>query len=279
VLTDMRPTVNVQPGVSNLVHRLALALLLLPIALTIAAGTSVSAQQVDTRIVVRALANDAKLIGDRAGGARVTIRHADTGAFLAGGMITGDTGDTQGIMSPRERGGVAFDTQGAASFATSLPIESPTPIEIVVEAPLGVPEAYQRASKTLLLVPGVHLEGPGVIIELNGMAVTVLEAPVSAAPGESLSVTARIEMLCGCPIAPDGLWDSNRMDLRVDIADAAGRLVSSHEMTWTGAESTFAARFNLPSDLEAGLAWLRVMALDPERANTGMAEEPLRVVR
>ena len=117
-----------QSGPSPLIRRLIHGLLLLAMAV----GTSLPAQELDTRIVVRALANNAKLIGDRAGGARVTIRHADTGAFLAGGLITGDTGDTQLIMSPRERGGVAFDTEGAAAFATSLPIEAPTPIEIVV---------------------------------------------------------------------------------------------------------------------------------------------------
>lgn len=76
----------------------------------------VSAQEaVPTRVVVRALSNDAKIIQDPVGGARITIRDAETGEVLAQGLQTGDSGSTDKIMrQPRERGATIYDVPGAA---------------------------------------------------------------------------------------------------------------------------------------------------------------------
>ena len=53
---------------------------------------------VPTDITVRVRAKDAKFVGDTMGGARVTIRDAETGELLAKGVTTGTTGDTSLIM-------------------------------------------------------------------------------------------------------------------------------------------------------------------------------------
>tara|TARA_R110002096_G_scaffold238867_3_gene430442 strand:- start:81 stop:371 length:291 start_codon:yes stop_codon:yes gene_type:complete len=61
-------------------------------------------QAVDTTIVVRVLAKDAKFIGTSMGGAEVIIRDANTQEILAEGVTAGGTGDTGLIMTmPRAR--------------------------------------------------------------------------------------------------------------------------------------------------------------------------------
>jgi hypothetical protein len=44
---------------------------------------------VPTKVLVRAVSRDAKIIGDGVGGARITIRHATSGEVLAQGIQRG----------------------------------------------------------------------------------------------------------------------------------------------------------------------------------------------
>ncbi len=69
-------------------------------------------------------------------------------------------------------------------------------VEITAEGPLGNPQATQRASKTLLLVPGQHLLGEGVLLEIHGFIVDLL-APVAGAEvraGQPLPVRVKVTM-------------------------------------------------------------------------------------
>ena len=55
-----------------------------------------------------------------------------------------------------------------------IPLDKPTQVEIFAEAPLAYPHAIQKGSKTLTLIPGKHVLGEGIIIELNGLIVNIL---------------------------------------------------------------------------------------------------------
>lgn len=152
---------------------------------------------VPTKVMVRAFARDAKVIHDGVGGARITIRDLATGNILAEGVQEGKSGSTELIMlRPRERGGTVFDTPDTAGFLATLRLERPTVVEVTAEGPLGFPPATQRASKTLLLVPGQHVLGEGILLEIHGFIVELL-APTAATPlrvGQPLSVRARVTM-------------------------------------------------------------------------------------
>lgn len=236
----------------------------------------------ETRVVVRVVAHDAKLIGSGVGGARVTIRDLSSGEVLAQGVQRGSTGSTEKIMSqPRRRGSTVYATPGAARFLARLTLEEPTRVEVVGRGPLGTPHAEQRASKTLHLVPGMHVEGDGVVLELHGFTVELLE-PADASvvsEGERLSVRARITMLCGCPTQPRGMWDSRRITTSVRLVeDGTGdvTLVRRSALEFAGEESTYEATLDAPS---AGAYTLEVVAADPERANFGAARVPVVVHR
>lgn len=228
----------------------------------------------ETTVVVRAVSNDAKVIGSGVGGARITIRDAGTGEILARGLQEGGTGSTERIVrEPHPRAGTVYGTEGAASFEATLSLERPTRVEVVAEGPLGTPHATQRASRTLLLVPGRDVTGEGVVLELYGFTVE-LDRPEgsTAAAGQEVPVRARVTMLCGCPIEPGGLWDADRIDVTARLI-RDGRVVRESEMTFAGETSVFEGSVTPPS---AGAYELMVVAVDGERANFGLVRRELR---
>jgi hypothetical protein len=159
---------------------------------------SFSAEKISTKVTVRVVAKDSKVIGSGVGGAWVRIRNFETGEILAQGKQEGGTGDTERIMvRPRRRGEIVYGTPGAAFFQAELPLERPTQIEIYTEAPLAYPQSIQKASKTLTLIPGKHIVGEGVIIELDGLIVNILNPSPKRVlkKGEELTIKAEVRML------------------------------------------------------------------------------------
>ncbi len=136
---------------------------------------SFSAEKVPTKIIVRVVSKDSKVIGSGVGGAFVRIKNLETGEILAQGKQEGGTGDTDRIMvrPHRERRDSLWDSD-AAFFQAEIPLDRPTQVEIYTEAPLAYPHVIQKGSKTLTLIPGKHILGEGVIIELNGLIVNIL---------------------------------------------------------------------------------------------------------
>lgn len=243
---------------------------------------------VATRVVVHVVAHDAKVIGSHVGGVRVAVLDAATGDTLASGLQSGGTGDTRLIMrEPRVRGRALFDTPGTASFAATLQLSEPTRVRIVAEGPIGVPDAEQHASTTLVLFPGENLTGDGVVLELYGLAVTP-ELPGAAAgdasaagtpdhplrvSGPTLAVRATVTMLCGCPITPGGLWDANGVRVRARLL-RGDRVVAEIPLAYAGRASTFEGSVQAPAPGDYRLV---VLASEPARSNFGRAERSIRV--
>lgn len=145
------------------------------------AGLTRAGEGVPTKVMVRAVSRDAKVIGTNVGGARITIREVASGAVLAEGIQKGGTGSTDLIMvRPRVRGTTVFDTDGTAGFLATLTLERPTVVEVTAEGPLGTPQSTQRVSKTVLLVPGQDVVGEGIILEIHGLTVDLLSPSAQA---------------------------------------------------------------------------------------------------
>jgi hypothetical protein len=157
-----------------------------------------SSEKIATKMIVRVVSKDAKVIGSGVGGALVRIKSLETGEILAQGKQEGGTGDTDRIMvQPRKRGEVLFGTPDAAFFQAEIPLDKPTQVEIYTEAPLAYPHAIQKGSKTLTLIPGKHILGEGVVIELSGLIVNILNLSPkeSLKKGKEVLVRAEVRML------------------------------------------------------------------------------------
>jgi len=113
--------------------------LLLTIALLGALSFAITtAHATETRVTIRVLAHDAKLIGNVAGLCAITIRDAATSRILAEGIQTGGTENTDKIIrEPWIRGQERLNTEGAAAFTTTLDLDRPTRVIVEARGPLG----------------------------------------------------------------------------------------------------------------------------------------------
>lgn len=241
-------------------------------------AVGLSAQEVPTDVVVRAVAHDAKVVGSSVGGARITITDAESGDVLAEGVQEGGTGDTDLIMrQPHGRRGTIYGTSDAAAFRATLHLEAPTVVEVTAEGPLGTPHAARTASRSLLLLPGRDVTGEGVVLELQGLAVQI-GAPDEAAapprPGGEIPVRVTVEMMCGCPFTPGGLWDADSVDVTARLS-RDGRTVADADLRYAGEPSTFGA--TLPAPAEPGAYRLVVTAAQEDADNFGVARTEVRV--
>lgn len=252
-----------------------------PSSVAVAAGALLVAStplavpaQETTRLVVRAVAADAKVIGSGVGGARVTVVDAETGDLLARGVQRGGTGDTDAIVrEPHVRGEAVYGGEGTAAFTADLELDRPTRVRVTAEGPLDAsPASRQTASTTLWMIPGRDVAGQGLVLTLHGFFVEVLEAAPTGASGEgSVAVRARVRMMCGCPTRPGGLWDSDRYAVTARLL-REGEVVAEAPMRFSGETSVYEAALPRP---DGELGAVEVVVTDTERVNTGFAREPL----
>lgn len=221
---------------------------------------------VPTTVTVRAISHDAKVIGSGVGGARITIREIANGRLLAQGLQEGGTGDTAKIMKePHARRGAPYAAgEATAAFVASVDIDEPTRVEIVAEGPMKYPQAIQRTSKTMLLVPGQHITGEGVLLELHGFIVDIQEATAE-------KVRIKLNMACGCPIEPAGIWDANAITVVARLVSGK-KVVVEKPMKFAGETSIFETSL---VDAPAGTWELQVIASDAANANFGLAKREL----
>jgi hypothetical protein len=231
----------------------------------------------ETRVMIRAVARDAKVIGTHVGGAKITVKDAATGEILAQGMQQGGTGDTNTIMkTPRARGMSVFSSADASGYLAVLHIDKPTVVEISAEGPLGNAQATQRTSKTMLLIPGEDVLGEGILLEIHGFIVTAVSplADAKVKAGSPFEVKATVTMACGCPTEPDGLWDANKIHVVARLL-RDGKIQSEIPMTYAGVQNTFHA--DVPAS-PAGPLELQVLSMDAGSANFGMMKEAVTII-
>lgn len=225
----------------------------------------------ETEVIVRAKARDAKFIGDSLGGAHVIIRDTVNGTILAEGKTSGSTGDTNLIMKvPIERGRAIAD-EGTAHFHASIDIDEPTFVNIEVLSPANHRQAQVRASTQLWLIPGRHILGEGIVLEIPGFIIDILKPrthrylDLAAVADEPLKLRANIVMMCGCTISKGGTWDSEEIIVR-GMLKRNGQPIDEVEMNWVET-SLFEgdARIQEPGNYE-----LTVYAYNPKSGNTGV---------
>ncbi len=230
---------------------------------------------VPTSLIVRVVGSQGMPLGDAVGGAAITIRDVATGTVLASGKQTGPSGDLRAIMqTPRLPTEPAYSSKDSAAFKVDLALSKPTLVEVIGEGPLNFPAAKRRASKTVLLYPGKHMTGDGVVLQLNGLIVQI-EAPKPDRPlgiGDSVIVRATVRMMCDCIVEPYGNWDSRKMSLYGEVqvdGTAIGRVDFYHQ----GPKGIFQGDYTVPKWLKGkDRLTLRVFASDEEGINVGYDE-------
>lgn len=233
-------------------------------------ATSVSAEP--THVMVRALAQDAKFIGDHTGGVQVTLSDAKTGKVLAKGLIRGGTGDTPRIMkAPRVRGAQLADSD-TAGFEATLDLVRPTLVRIDALGPLGKPDSAVRVSSSLWVIPGRDISGDGVVLTFPGL---VVEPTATLEADGVMRLHAKISPMCGCPIEAGGLWDAATYAVHATLLNR-DRPIAEASLAFTGRTGEYAGSFPKPVD---GHYTVRFVATDSKTSNVGVASRPIVVGR
>lgn len=229
---------------------------------------------VPTQLIVHVVTHDAKLIGTAVGGVQITVREVSSDRVLATGLHEGATGDTKRLMeTPRVRGERLFTSSDGARYQTTIPLSAATLVEVTAEGPLGYPDQMARTTKRLMLVPGRHLTGDGLVLEMHGYVIDLLmpDSTLGVSANARLAVRARVRMLCSCPTGPDAMWKVSDVRARL-IRD--GLVVHDVLLPYAGVPSEYAAEF--PA-LAAGQYTLEIIASSPDIATFGVMRRVLTV--
>lgn len=174
----------------------------------------------ETKIMIRAKARDAKFIGSSLGGAHIIVRNKINREILAEGNTTGSTGNTDLIMkTPKTRGNLITDNQ-TAGFLAKIDIDEPLLVTIELISPLNQRQAQIAVSTELWLIPGKHILGDGIILEVPGFIIDILKPrthqyiALNTIKDNPFSFQANIVMMCGCVIEKNGVWNSEEMEVR-----------------------------------------------------------------
>lgn len=225
------------------------------------------AQSESTDVVVRAQSKDAKFIGTSMGGAYVTIEDASTGELLAEGVTEGSTGDTEKLVRDSKERYERLSTPDAAKFETELQLGEPTLVTVSATAPYAKKQAWATTSTDVWLIPGKPITGDGIILEIPGFAVDVFSPQThQTLSGRVLLIKANVVMMCGCPTAEGGLWDSSEYEIEA-LIKKEGETIDAIPMDFTGQTSTYAAEYEAP---EEGAYEIIVTAYHAQTGNTGV---------
>lgn len=188
------------------------------------------------KLAVYVLAQDAKFIGDYTGGAQVTVYHSDSRAILAQGITQGGTGNTKRIMESNHLS--AKIDKEAAFFLADVSVDKPTPVTIEVKGPLKYPQSVKQLSISAMVYPDrpVH----PVVIPLPGY---IVEGTLQSVGQYQLQIAAKVRMLCGCNLSPDGYWRSGNAYVWAEVFRGDVRLASI-ALDYTK-DSAFAANLDL----------------------------------
>lgn len=219
-----------------------------------------------TPMTVRVIARDAKFVGTLTGGARVTLRDVESGEVLAQGVTEGNTGETQRIMHATERQAVRSG-EGDAAFNAQLDIDRPTLVELEAEGPLGFPQSMLKVTQQRWILPGEGVtQGEGWTIELPGIIIT----PDTRVAGGRLAIEAHVQLTCGCPLTPGGLWDEADYEVKATLW-RDGTPVATAPLAFVAEPGGYAGEIALP-DARDGRYRLGLFALNTRTGNSGYTE-------
>jgi hypothetical protein len=169
---------------------------------------------IETNIMVRAKAVDAKFIGSSVGGVKAVIEDAETGEILDQGWLNGDTGSTAILVKEPIQRGERITDEKTAGYLATIDLKSPRLLRFKLVGPYGFRQSLQEASITSWVIPGKDILGDGIILNMPGF---IVDAWTQVLENGQVDIYTKASMLCGCPIFPDGLWDPKDYEVKAII--------------------------------------------------------------
>ena len=145
-------------------------------------------------------------------------------------------------------------------------------VDLEVSGPVDHPGSKIRIVSQRWIMPGQPVKiGDGWVVELPGLAISPSARFVdggSADTGRSIAISAKVELLCGCPITPGGLWDAKDYQVTASLWQR-GRRVSEAQLAFVQAPGGFAGSMVAPAK---GRYRVYVLARNVVTGNSGVTE-------
>lgn len=245
-----------------------------------------------TNVLIRVQARGGKFLAGDIGDAQIAVTDGG-GKLVFGPAVT--PGSDSGDFVSAWQSGVAPEFVPPSSLGSALYFLQPDANTVGIQVTLDIDEPgfytftatalfdRQRfptslpvsTSATLWLIPGVDLTAPpGIVLVMPGLAATI--QPPSVAGGQA-TITAKVTMMCGCPIGPTIVVNGQtvpspwpQQDFAVwglaTLDDGTG---IPFDMAWS-ATSTYTASIAVPST-GAAITQVQVVAFQPRMNNLGYA--------
>lgn len=224
-------------------------------------------QEKATKIVVRAIAKDAKLIGSSMNGAHIKITQASNDSLLAEGKTSGSTGNTDKLVRKPKKRYEQLSTPGSAKFETTIKLSKPILVTISATAPGNDKQSQVTVTEQHWLIPGKDMTGDGIMMEVPGLVVDLIQpSERNVNSGEPVTIKSKLVMMCGCPTKPNGLWDSSEMEIRA-VIKKDDEVVARKKLKFTGKTSRYSTEF---TPREKGKYNIMVYGFDSRTNNTGV---------
>ncbi len=245
-----------------------------------------------TSITVRVQAKGGKFLADDIGGSEVTIRDAQTGERLGGGLALGtDSGNLSSTYTPNASLSAIvtppvppaklpiiqwLSTDANTSGLTvSLPISRPTLLEVSAFGPMAGLQSAHRAVAMHWIVPGQTLnQGPGFVVELPGLLVQVMEPAthltiLSNDLPYTVPFAVNVTMMCGCPIDIGQPWIPSDFTVTAAIGPVGKPATKTLKLGFPGkVPSLFTGSWVLPAK-STGFYQAVITAVQHSTGNTG----------
>ncbi len=240
-------------------------------ALAVAGFVSAGAALAEpTDVTVRVISKGAKFVGSSMGGVQITLRDANTSEILTQGQTSGGTGSTEKIMKTEHPRGAPVSTEDSAKYTATLDLETPRLVRVEAYGPVAQRQSAVTVTSTQWVVPGKDVTGGDAwLLELPGFIVDVVapQTPLKAGEGPvTLTLTANVFMMCGCPITPGGLWDADTYEIAAMLM-RDGEQVRTVPLDYAGTASQFETELEIS---EPGAYQAVVYAYDPANGSTGL---------
>lgn len=239
--------------------------------LTLTLLCNLAVYAVETKVMIRAKARDAKFIGSSLGGAYVIVRNKANQQILAEGKTTGSTGNTELIMKTPKTRAISIADEKTAGFMAKIDIEEPTFVSIEVVSPYNLKQAQATVTTELWLIPGKHILGDGIVLEIPGFIIDILKPrthqyiSLKDIKDKPFQFQANVVMMCGCVIDKGGVWNSEDMEVK-GILKKDGKYLKEVKMSWISTNLFEGSDFiNTPGNYE-----LILYAYDEKTGNTGI---------
>ena len=143
--------------------------------------------------------------------ALISIMHVETGEFIDYGLAYAPNANSAGpkdLMNPVSRSIPFAVDDDTVHVKLCVAISEPTDFRVLVFGPLSYPDQARLALADIIVLPGIDIGAnpqypEGLVIEVPGLCISNVTDGLHV---PQLSCSAKVTMMCGCPIGNEVDW-------------------------------------------------------------------------